>query len=75
MAFQDLRFTVMTFPQEWAPGTPAITANVLLLPTGDPTGPIPNLAAPRSPEGNEPSKECSSRVWINCLVRPRPPLR
>ncbi len=43
MAFQDLRLSIMAFPQEWDPSKPAISVNVLLLPTGDPTMPDPQL--------------------------------
>jgi hypothetical protein len=46
VAFKDLRLSLMTFPQEWVPGPPGITVNVLLLPTGDPTVPDPQLGGP-----------------------------
>jgi len=46
MAFQDLRLCLMTFPQEWDPALPQLTANVIVLPTGDPTVPDPALGGP-----------------------------
>ena len=46
MAFQDLRLCLMTFPQEWDPALPQLTANVIVVPTGDPTAPDPLLGGP-----------------------------
>jgi hypothetical protein len=45
MAFQELRLSVMAFPQEWDPVS-GIAVNVLILPTGDPTVPDPLLGGP-----------------------------
>ena len=40
----DLELSLMAFPQSWTAGTNSLAVNLLVLPVGDPTGPIGSVA-------------------------------
>lgn len=40
----DLELSLMAFPQSWTAGTNSLSVNLLVLPVGDPTGPIGSVA-------------------------------
>jgi len=71
MAFQELRLSLMTFPQEWDPGS-GITLNVLILPTGDPTVPDPSLGGPAF-SGGQRTFTAAFITSLSQLPTPNPP--